>query len=153
MKKIFLALIFVPFLASCAANGFPKVRALNTTNCGSVKGSTETELKYGKQRGQVFMEIKWKSFVGERTAFMIRLKPKQNYYKNKLVKIIGKSGKFPNGDPAPYDWLTKSGTAEGLPKSTLVLCVPKDVPVGTEYKFDVEIDQIGENDPRARVTW
>ena len=153
MKKIVLLLVSLPFLAACVANGFPKVGAMTTTNCGSVKGSTKTDLKYGKHRGEVFMDIKWKSFVGERTAFEIKLKPKQNYYKNKLVKIIGKSGTLPNGDPTPYNWLTKSGTAEGLPDSTLVLCVPQDVPVGTEYKFDVDIEQIGENDPRARVTW
>ena len=153
MKNIFLLLVIMPFIASCAINGFPQIGAYSTTTCGSVKGKTTTELKYGKKRGRPFMDIKWKSFVGENTAFRIKLKPKPKLYENKEVKIIGKWGKLPNGDPTPHAWMTSSGKAKDLSDSTIVLCVPSDVPVGTEYKFDVVIDDIGDMDPRAEVTW
>jgi hypothetical protein len=153
MKKTILILLLAPFIASCAVNGFPSIGEFASSNCGgSVKGKTDTKLKYGKQNKQEFIEMKWKSFVGRDAEFRISLKPKKGYESN-VVKIIGKKGELPNGSSTPYVWLNATGSAADFDNGTIVLCVPGDVPIGTEYKFDVEIADIGEMDPRAEVTF
>jgi hypothetical protein len=153
MKKTILILLLAPFIASCAVNGFPTIGEVASSTCGgSVKGKTDTMLKYGKQKEHEFMEMKWKSFVGSDAEFRIVLKPKKGFESN-VVKIIGKSGKLPDGTGTPYAWLNASGSAADFDNSTIVLCVPGNVAIGTEYKFDVEIADIGEMDPRARVTF
>jgi hypothetical protein len=114
-------------------------------------------LKYGRDD----IDMKWKSHVGRDTEFRIVLKPKRGF-EEKKVKIVGKWGKLPpppasTGKPTSPDWLNIEKSAEELEnqgeKAILVLCVPSDVPVGTEYKFDVVIESIGSLDPRADVTW
>ena len=155
MKKIIFLLVATAAVGACVSNGKPikKVIPVSDTPCvGGVKGHTDTELKYGKDD----INIKWKSHVGEDTEFRIKLKPKHGYEDNK-VEIIGKRGTLPGGGSTPYKWLNIEKSAKELTdlgkKPILVLCVPEDIPIGTEYKFDVDIEGIGDHDPRVAVTW
>ena len=129
-----------------------KIRDAFTPCKGDLKGKTDTELKYGKDD----IDVKYKSYIGENTEFRINLKPKSGY-EDKVVEIIGKSGTKPGGGAADFDWLNIEGTAKELEeagkKAVFILCVPKNVPVGTDYKFDVKIESIGNLDPRAVITW
>lgn len=154
MKKTFLTLAACSLLVSCAATDGTFVQATikdDMTPCdGERRGRTDTKLKYGKDD----IDIKWKSFVGESSEFRINLKPKPGY-ENKVVTIKGNWGKLPGGGSTSPAWLDIQDSAANLEKAgkkpDLVLCVPKGVPVGTEYKFDVGITDIGEIDPRAVV--
>lgn len=155
MNKTIFLLVALAALTACAANGKPikKDIASSATPCaGGVKGKTDTDLKYGKDD----IDIKWKSQVGENTEFRIKLKPKSGYEGNK-VEIIGKRGTLPGGASTPYTWLNIKKSAKELEdagkKPVLVLCVPENIPVGTEYKFDVDIEGIGDLDPRVAVIW
>ena len=69
--------------------------------------------------------------------------------------IVGKSGKLPDsvgGGSTAFDWLDIEKSAnEAGEKAILILCVPPEVDVGTEYKFDVEIEELGKLDPRVEV--
>ena len=149
MKKIIFLVVTTVSLAACASNGVPIKRSIADSICGeSTKGKTDTKLKYGKDD----IDIKWKSYVGEDSEFRIVLQPKKGY-EDKVVKIIGKWGKLPGGASTPFTWLNKSGKSTDFTNKTMILCVPKNVPLETEYKFDVEIEDIGDLDPRAEVTW
>ena len=154
MKKTIFLIVATALLGACVSNGKPIKRSITDSICGgSTKGKTVTKLEYGKND----INIKWKSDVGENTEFRIVLKPKKGY-EDKVVKIIGRWGRLPGGASTPFAWLNKSGKSTDFTKQTMILCVPKDdppgkVPPGTEYKFDVDIQDIGNIDPRVNVTW
>ena len=149
MKKIIFLMVTAAALGACVSNGELIKRSIADSTCGeSTRGRTNTKLKYGKND----IDIKWKSLVGEDSEFRIVLQPKKGY-EDKLVKIIGKWGKLPGGASTSFAWLNESGKSTDFTAKTMILCVPKDVPVGTEYKFDVDIQDIGELDPRADVIW
>jgi len=160
MNRTILLLLATAAVSACANDGMAikKPIASMDTDCKvNVRGRTDTRLKYGKDD----IDIKWKSHVGRNTEFRILLKPKPGY-DDKKVKIVGKWGKLPpppagSGLPTSPDWLNIEKSAKELEnegkKAILVLCVPSDVPVGTEYKFDVVIESMGTLDPRADVTW
>ena len=154
MKRMIFLIVATGALGACVSNGKPIERSITDSICGdSTKGKTGTELKYGKDD----IDIKWKSHVGENTEFRIVLKPKKGY-EDKVVKITGRWGRLPGGASTPFTWLNKSGKSTDFTKETMILCVPKNnppgkVPLGTEYKFDVEVQDIGKIDPRVAVTW
>lgn len=152
MKKIFLLLVVTTVLAACVSNGKPTEVSITDSTCGdSITGRTDTKLKYGDDD----IDMKWKSHVRKDTEFRIKLKPRDGY-EGKKVKIVGISSTVGAGAGSSFDWLNIEKSAKELKdagkKAILVLCVPADVPVGTEYKFDVIIEDIGRYDPRVEVT-
>jgi hypothetical protein len=148
MKKIFLILVVTMALAACVSNGKPKKFSITDSDCGnSTRGRTDTKLKYGKDG----IEMKAKSHVHDNTEFRIKLIPKEGF-EGKKVKIVGVSGTLPDGTGTAFDWLKKEKSAkEAGEKAILTLCVPPEVDVGTVYKFDVEIEDLGKLDPRVEV--
>jgi hypothetical protein len=153
MKKSFLLIAIAFALSGCVSNGEAIEVSITDSTCGSsTKGKTDTKLKYKKDD----ISMKWKSYVGENTEFRIELKPKKGFEGNQ-VEIAGISGTLPGGDNTPFAWLNIKKSAKEFmdadKKPILILCVPAEVPVGTEYKFDVHVEGIGKLDPRAAVTW
>jgi len=154
MKKIFLLLLISAALVACVSNGKPVKGVIPDSRCGdSTTGKTDTVLKYGKDD----IVMKWKSHVREHSEFRIKLRPRKGY-DSKKVKIVGISGTLPGGaGTTSPDWLNIEKSAKELKKAhkkaILVLCVPKGIPENTEYKFDVRIEDIGNLDPRVRVTY
>lgn len=158
MRTLFLSMALAVALGGCATNGEPSIKdiAAADTGCASdVRGRTTTKLKYGKDD----IDIKWKSKVGFGSEFRIHLKPDKGY-QNKLVEIIGRRGTLPpdaGGGNTSFAWLNIAKSYNDLKAEKkgpyLILCVPAEVPVGTEYKFDVRIESIGRIDPRADVTY
>lgn len=157
MKKIFLMATSALLLSACVTDGIPKlapIKDADTPCVGDKKGKTDTKLTYKKDD----IDMKWKSFVGDDFEFRIVLKPSKRMEGEK-VKIIGVSGKLPDseggGSTSPA-WLNieksyKELEDGGMRKPALVLCVPPEIPEGTEYKFDVFIAPIGTLDPRVEV--
>lgn len=130
------------FLISCAA---PQGAVVS---CGSdFSGHYETKLYYETDD----IRMKWKTKVAKKSEFWIKLRPSSGF-KDKLVTINGVEGELPGGAFTSPDWLDTSGRWNTQPERKFVLCVP-DVPIGTEYKFDVHIEDIGTLDPRVRVNW
>jgi len=151
MKNIFLLLVMTTALAACASNGKPAKVSITDSDCGdSTRGRTGTDLKYGKDD----IDMKWKSHVYKDSEFRIKLKPEKDY-DGKKVKIVGISSSVTTGPGSSFDWLDIEKSAKELKdageKAVLVLCVPKDAPKGTDYKFDVIIEDVGELDPRVEV--
>ena len=146
MTRILLLAVLAVGLTACAVEGRPILGALPDSTCGeSTKGRTDAVIKYGTVN-RFFLSIRLRYDVLADTEFRVKLRPKPGS-ESAAVKTIGKSGKLPDNTNTPFGWLD----GEGSGKSTIVLCVPKGVPKGTEYKFDVEVGGIGRLDPRVRV--
>ncbi len=152
MKKIFLLLVLTAALAACTTTGKPKKGLITDSKCGSsTRGRTDASVTYRvDSKFEISMKLKWDA--GHDSEFRIKLKPKRGTH-SAVVTTTGKSGTLPDGSSTPFAWMNKSGTAEKLTDKTLILCIPKDVPIGTEYKFDINIAGIGTIDPRVRVTY
>lgn len=152
MKKIFLLLLITAALAACTTTGKPVKGVIPDSKCGdAVRGRTDASVTYRvDDRFEISMKLNWD--VGHDSEFRIKLKPKRGTH-SAVVTTTGRSGTLPDGSSTPIAWMNKSGTAETLTDKTLILCVPKDVPVGTEYKFDINVAGIGTIDPRVRVTY
>ena len=156
MNRTILLLVTIATLSACASDSVvikKPIPSADTICQGNVTGRTDTKLTYGKDD----IGMKWKSFVGRNAEFRILLKPKKGHEEIK-VKIVGKWGKLPDsGLSTSTEWLNIEKSAKELEdkgkKPILVLCVPGDVPIGTEYKFDVVVEAVGTLDPRADVTW
>ena len=152
MRRTFILLALVISLAGCVTTGKPVKDIVKNPTCpGDPKGHTRAEVSYrADNKFEVSMKLKWDA--GENTEFRIKLKA-HNGSETVTVKTIGVSGTLPGGASTPFAWLNGNGSEKGSPDSEIVLCVPSNVPVGTEYKFDVDVAGIGKIDPRVEVTW
>ena len=154
MNKTFLLLTIAGTLAVCTSSGMTRAQEDTpaTSICGenvNVEDPTVADITYGtKNKFEVAMKLKHE--VASNSEFRIKLKPKQGS-DDALIETIGKSGWLPDGNSTPFDWLNGKGKASVLPEETMILCVPDGVPIGTVYKFDVEIGGIGSIDPRVHV--
>lgn len=140
MKNTLILLLAGFFLAACAKDGKLVVQDIPNT-CGGT-GYSFTWIKYGDSHlgALAFTQI------GRRSEWRFRLQPDRpggGTYSNKVVSISAK----PGGSPQP--WLSISGTYADDP--VLVLCVPDALTVGTDIDFMIEVEDVGELDPRARV--
>lgn len=143
MKNILLLAGPAFFLAACA--GAPSAPIIG---CGAdFSGHTETKLYYETDD----ISMKWKTKAGRKSEFWIKLQP-STAFRPKLVTIVGVEGELPGGAFTSPVWLNTSGRWTTQPGRKFVLCIP-DVPIGTEYKFDVVVEDIGTLDPRLEVTY
>ncbi|NNC99376.1 MAG: hypothetical protein HKN85_04265 [Gammaproteobacteria bacterium] len=150
MKKIFLSLAVPMILGACATS----LSGPGFLACpGTANGPTDVTVTY--RSGKTFMvSMKLKSNGHKNNQFRVKLKPKSGTgSKGYVVTTTGVSGTLPGGASTPFAWLNGSGSynSTAADRHNIILCVP-DVPVGTWYKFDVNVDGIGTIDPRLDVT-
>jgi len=152
MNKTFLLLTIAGTLAVCTSSGMTHAETGTpaTSICGenvNMDDHTDATITY-RTKNIFLVSMKLKHKVASNSEFRIKLDPKQDS-DDALIETIGKSGWDPDGNSTPFDWLNGKGKASDLP--TMILCVPDGVPIGTVYKFDVEIGGIGSIDPRVHV--
>jgi hypothetical protein len=147
-KKILFALAAMILLtAARCKDGDPQNLVFDSPMCGDVKGFTVSYFAYG-EGAMVILPL---SQVRKETVFVIGLDPMSGF-RNASVTVTGTG--------AGAVWINGSGTYNGLPSGAYpkkglleVGCVPDD-PVGTDYKFKIEVvegDVTNTLDPRARV--
>ena len=150
MPRLITILLVSVILAGC--DGTFRSRPFQSTACnGQVEGYTGTIIAYGDSK-LVVIPL---SDIRENTEWRFILRPLNIgtvdppiNFNNALVTIKGK--RFPGDD----DWIEVSGTYAGTAndKHTLRECVkPPVTDEGTDYTFLVNVEGIGELDPRARI--
>lgn len=87
------------------------------------------------------------------SQFRIKLTPQGGSSKDVVVTTTGVSGTLPGGAGTSYTWLDGSGSYNSTAATSrkIILCVPDGLPVGTTFKFDVDVGGIGGIDPRVDV--
>lgn len=139
MKRIILLSGLSLLSAAC--------QTIEVDDCDQLGGPKSVTIEYGDSG--ITVDTKQ---VKRKSAFIIRLKPKSDEYKDNVVTIDGKSV-TPGGAGVPSpDWLDTSDDYDTRKKFTY--CTP-DVPENTtqDYKYSVEVEGLGMIDPRVEVTW
>ncbi len=97
--------------------------------------------------GDSYLEVRPVSEVRPFTEFQIELRPRDAGIVGKKVEVKG------NEDDEDAGWIDgSSDDQKEMPEDIITVgCVPKDAVEGTEYKFDVVVDDVGLLDPRARI--
>jgi len=139
MRQFMTVLLATLLISGCAANGkLISSRVPNT--CGSV-GHTFTWIKYGDSHlGALAF-----SDIGRSAEWRFRLIPDRssgpNAYTDAVVTISGKT---------PADaWVNISGKHSANP--VLILCVPASLTVGSDVNYMIDVQWVGDLDPRAKV--
>lgn len=143
MRIIFL-LIGTAMIAACSTNGIPVESDFKSVKCGDVSGYTQTKITYGKDG----IKVKELTRVRVNTEFRIKLIPKpRKDWKDNLVAVTGDTAK----SDLDASWINGSAKQEDMSSGWFLAgCVP-DVPSGTEYKFDVNVEGLPVFDPRVHV--
>ena len=143
MRKIFLVLGLAVLTASCVSPG------PNLDGCEQLGKSKSVTIEYGDGT----FTIKPKINVKQKSVFVIKLKPKSNDDKKKIVKIVGDSVSPGGAGVEPPSWLDTSDSYNKRKK--FVYCTP-GLPgeVAQEYKYTVDVGA-GQIlvDPRIHVTY
>jgi hypothetical protein len=146
-------LVVTVISAGCATDG--RFRSVSITGgpCGDVSGYTVTGIAYADSK-LVVVPV---SRIRADTEWRFYLRPVTNpndpdNYRDATVTI---KGKFPATNPPPErnDWIDVAGSWSGTntPGHYLVECVPETVTEGEEFEFLVDVEFVGELDPRAKV--
>jgi len=139
MRQFMTVLLATLLITGCATNG--KLIASSVPNsCGSV-GHTFTWIKYGDSHLGALAFSK----IGRNAEWRFRLIPDRssgpNAYTDAVVTISGKT---------PADaWVNISGKHSSDP--VLILCVPESLTVGSDVNYMIDVQAVGELDPRAHV--
>ncbi len=169
MRRITSALVITFLFAGCVDGKFHK-RDITTGPCAPAVGYTYTGIAYGDSK-LVVIPL---STIKANTEWRFYLLPidslggKTVYGDSTITideKAVGLASLDRSGALTPYvlptprpvddDWLAASGTyntanVDGT-KRYLVACVPADVQIDQEWRYLVEIDNVGEVDPRGHV--
>ena len=148
MRRILTMLLVTALLASCVDGRFQK-KSFTSAKCGAnMQGYTVTYVAYGDSKLVVIPLSK----IKERTEWRFILRPLQLSkarpnvdFKNSTVTIKGKRS-------PEDDWISESGTYNGTAadKHTLIECIGTGLAEPT-YFYMVEVEDVGELDPRADV--
>ncbi len=139
MRKIMTVLLTTLLISGCAKDG--KLIEISVPNtCGSV-GHTFTWIKYcDSHLGALAI-----SKIGRDAEWRFRLIPDggsgPNSYTDAIVTISGKTG--------ADAWVNVSGQHSTNP--VLILCVPASLTVGSDVNYMIDVQWVGELDPRAEV--
>lgn len=138
-KKLFISALSLLSVA-CA----PEITVPD--GCAELGGPKSVTVKYGAEG----IEVEPRKNVKKKSVFIIKLKPTSNEYKDKVVTIDGKSVIPGGAGVANPDWLDTSDTYNTRKK--FIYCTP-DVPDKTDqdYKYSVEVEDLGLIDPRVKV--
>lgn len=146
ITRTVLVLVAAVLLVACPAGGKPKNKIFNSPLCGNVSGYTISYFAYGAGE----MVIIPLSKVRAESVFVIGLRPLDGFGPAD-VTVSGMGNASWINNMGQYDNLPAAGI---YPKGALeVGCVPND-PVGTSYKFKIEVSHGTVNnvlDPRADV--
>lgn len=138
MKQIAIFLLAGIALTSCTIPG--KLVINNVPNTCGGTGHSFTWIKYGDSHLGALAYTQ----IGRKSEWRFRLQPDmKGNYEDKLVTISAKPG------GAPQPWLSISGKFSS--KKILVLCVPDTLTKGTTIDYMIEVEDVGELDPRAEV--
>ncbi|MDH3276464.1 MAG: hypothetical protein OEM99_18190 [Gammaproteobacteria bacterium] len=143
MKKVFLGLGLALLSASCAT---PEAMS---DGCEGLGWSKTVTVEYGDGG----ITITPKKNVKRKSLFIIKLKPKSDDYKDKVVTIVGKAVTPGGAGVAGPGWLNTSDSYNTRKK--FIYCTP-DLTSETaqEYTYSVEVgDGLLFVDPRVNVTW
>jgi hypothetical protein len=139
MRHFITVLLATLLISGCAKDG--KLISSNIPNsCGSI-GHTFTWIKYGDSHlGALAF-----SDIGRNAEWRFRLIPDRssgpNAYTDAVVTISGKT---------PADaWVSVSGQHSSNP--VLIICVPAALTIGAEVNYMIDVQWVGELDPRAEV--
>jgi hypothetical protein len=170
MRRIISAFVLAVLFAGCASDGKFHKSDITTGPCAPAVGYTYTGIAYGDSK-LVVIPL---STIKANTEWRFYLLPidslgGKTVYGDSTVTIDGKlvglesldnSGALtpyvlPTPPPLNDDWLAASGTYNTAfvdrNKRYLVACVPADVQIDQEWRYLVEIDNVGEVDPRGHV--
>lgn len=140
MIRTMIVLLVAVAVSGCAKDG--KLVLDNIPNTCDGSGHTFTWIKYGDSHlGALAL-----SKIGRKSEWRFRLIPDNpggGTYADKVVTIAAK----PGGTPQP--WLSISGKHSVNP--VLVLCVPDTLALNDTIEYMIEVQDVGELDPRARV--
>ena len=132
--RITILILCTAALVACAQPG--KFVKKNTPNNCNGKGKVGLVVKYGDSKIDVTPKID----VGQGGEIIVQLKPDKDYKNTKVIF---------DGKTANDNWLDKEMTF-GDGKKQIWICVDPNQTPG-EYKYNVEVDGVGEIDPRAIV--
>jgi hypothetical protein len=151
MHKTLITLFITLFVAGCAADGSFRSVRIDSGPCGNVRGYTVTGILYADSK----LVVVPMSRIRAGTEWRFYLRPVTNpndpaNYRDAKVTI---DGKFPASEDPPNrnDWIDVSGSYNGAADRYLVECVPEDVKKGDTFEFLVNVESVGQLDPRARV--
>jgi len=126
-------------VSGCAKDG-KLILSSVPNNCGST-GHTFTWIKYGDSH-LAALEL---SNIGRDAEWRFRLIPDRGAgpiaYTDAIVTITGKT--------AADAWVNISGQHSTDP--VLILCVPAGLVIGADVNYMIDVQWVGELDPRARV--
>lgn len=146
MIRNYLSVLLVSmFLSGCASQqGNPVASGVANTTCAGTTGHTNGNIKY---RTHVWYElgVKLDFNVTPSSELRLKLQPHPSSI-SETVKTIGVSCGGPGA--CTTGWM--NGLGSGNTNTEIILCVPNE-PVGTWYKFDIEVGSIGKLDPRVTV--
>ena len=146
MRKILAILLATFLLVGCPDGRFVK-KEFTSPDCGLVTGYTITGIGYGDSK----MIVVPLSKIRAGTEWRFYLKPEKKrgqppVHAANHVTIDGKDS------PGPNDWIFVEGTWDGSgSKHYLVECVPATAVTGETFEYLVDVDKVGELDPRAKV--
>ena len=135
MKKAIVPALLLAVTAGCATDG-QLLRRAKDNGCGST-GVSYTPVTYGDSHLVVFSLTD----VAPGSQWFIELAPMGDGLRNARVSVKAKSG-----GPA---WLAVEGRRSDGPR--LSICVPDTAPIGQEYDYLVEVENVGVLDPHVRV--
>ena len=145
MNKLATATLLAVSVAGCTPAG--KLVNIDTPNeCGAGgTGFSRTPVMYGDS----LLSVLGYTEIGKGSEWRLMLKPRQGddpKYVNARVTI-----KAAPGGPA---WLEARGEFDPrkpAKENFLRICVPDSVERNDEYKYEVEVENVGVLDPRAKV--
>lgn len=149
MIRITTALLGIVLLSGCAKEG--QFIADNLPNSCSSTGHTFVFINYGD--GYLTAKAVIKVKPGKELQY--RLKPGSKTdlvkFRDSLVTITAKTAPNPPFPAPPSDsvWLHKSGTYRGT-GGVMTVCVPPN-PVGDKYYYTINVQNVGQLDPRADI--
>jgi hypothetical protein len=150
MIRITTALLSIVLLAGCVSEG--EFIASNLPNsCTGGTGYTFVFINYGD--GYLTAKSVIEVEPGNELQYRLRPGSKSDLvtFRDSEVTITAKTAPNPPFPAPPSDsvWLHKSGTYRGT-GGVMTVCVPPN-PVGHKYYYTINVQNVGQLDPRADI--
>jgi hypothetical protein len=142
MKRI----LFVSALSLLSVACAPAITVPD--GCAEHGGPKSVTVTYGAEG----ITVEPRKNVKRRSVFIVKLKPTSKEYEDNVVTIDGESVTPGGAGVANPDWLDTSDAYDTRKK--FIYCTP-NVPDETnqDYKYSIEVEELGKIDPRVTVEW